>query len=144
MLRLSAFDLEKSIIRALDQNEELKRKVPIMRIGHPLWTTEEPHLWVEISKTQVVGLNRVHAEGEMALSIPLMKCGDTEKILEQIRNVLQESIPLTQGVHTIGEACIHEKSVRKDVKRDIYLVTLIFDALLKLQKIFTSEEENSF
>ncbi|MDR1910310.1 MAG: hypothetical protein LBQ26_00505 [Holosporales bacterium] len=136
MLHLSTFDLEKSLLHALYQKGTLRERLPILRIGSPLSYLEEPHLWVEVTKAQVVGLNRVHAEGEVGVSIPLLKGNEAMSVIETVRDVLKCPLPLLQGQQQIGEAYLTEKSLHRTLKKEANLTIITFDAFLRLEHIF--------
>ncbi|MDR2417108.1 MAG: hypothetical protein LBD15_03015 [Holosporales bacterium] len=136
MLHLSTFDLEKSLLSTLYRKEELQRHLQIMRIGSPLSHIEEPHLWVEVSKARVVGLDRVHAEGEIGVSMPLLKGEDVMSIMETIRNILRQPLPLMQGEQFVGKAYLEERSFHRNVKKEANLTVIAFDAFLRLKNIF--------
>jgi hypothetical protein len=136
MLHLSTFDLEKSLLSTLYRKEELHGHLPIMRIGSPLSHIEEPHLWVEVSKARVVGLGRVHAEGEIGVSMPLLNGKDVMSIMETIRGILHQPLSLIQGEQLVGKAYLEERSFHRNVKKEASLTVIAFDAFLRLENIF--------
>ncbi|MDR0661878.1 MAG: hypothetical protein LBF76_00610 [Holosporales bacterium] len=136
MYHITPFALERSVIRALNQNTVVKAKVPLLRIGTPLSAIDVPHLWISVAKETVVGLNRLHAEGEMILSFPFAKGSEMVGALEAIQETLRQALPLYLGERAVGTMRWEEKDLRKSTKKEGFAILLNFDLFVYLERIY--------
>ncbi|MDR2412311.1 MAG: hypothetical protein LBD66_01745 [Holosporales bacterium] len=136
MYHITPFDLERSVIRALNQNIAVKTKVPLLRTGTPLSAIDVPHLWINIAKETVVGLNRLCAEGEMTLSFPFAKGSEMMGALESIQEALRQALPLYLGERAVGTIRWEEKGFKKSAKKEGFAAILNFDLFVYLERIY--------